>query len=108
MPRTISQLALSGDRTKTELVFFHTIDPKPQPPDFPAEIQTRYRLRARFRDEPAAADDPLEWPLRLPVAVAPTQTPKLVSAGIALSGYEAAPDYSSTAPRKRMLWLEFD
>jgi hypothetical protein len=108
MPRTISQLALSGDRTKTDLIFFHAIDPKPQPADFPAEIHTRYLLRARFRDEPATADLPLEWPLRLPVAVAPAQTPKLVSAGIALSGYEAAPDYSSTAARKRMLWLEFD
>jgi hypothetical protein len=108
MARAISQLALSGDRTRTELVFFHAIDPKPQPPEFPAEIHTRYRLRARFREEPALADDALEWPLRLPVAVAPTQTPKLVSAGIALSSYEAAPDYSSTAPRKRMLWLEFD
>ena len=108
MPRTISQLALSGDRTKTDLVFFNAIDPKPQPPDFPAQIETRYRLRARFRDEPASADLPLEWSLRLPVAVEPAQTPKLVGAGIALSGYEAATDYSSTAPRKRMLWLEFD
>jgi hypothetical protein len=33
--------------------------------------------------------------------------PRLVSAGIALSPYEAAADYSSTESRRRMLWFEF-
>ncbi len=36
------------------------------------------------------------------------QTPKLVSAGVAESPYEAASDYSSTTQRQRALWLEFD
>jgi hypothetical protein len=53
-------------------------------------------------------DLPLEWTLRLPVAVRPVQMPRLVSAGLAFSPFEASPDYSSTAPRTRALWLEFD
>src|SRR5262249_42271213 len=44
----------------------------------------------------------------LPVTTPPRQTPKLVAAGLALSPYEAAHDYSSTEPRRRMLWLEFE
>jgi hypothetical protein len=43
----------------------------------------------------------------LPMAAPPTQTPKLASAGIALSPYKRAGDYSSSEPRRRYLWLEF-
>jgi hypothetical protein len=34
--------------------------------------------------------------------------PRLVSAGIALSPHQNADDYSATAQRERMLWLEFE
>jgi hypothetical protein len=34
--------------------------------------------------------------------------PKLAGAGIALSPYETADDYSSSSPRHRMLWFEFE
>jgi hypothetical protein len=43
----------------------------------------------------------------LPLAVAPRQTPKLASAGIALSPYTTIGNYSATGPRKRGVWLEF-
>jgi hypothetical protein len=43
----------------------------------------------------------------LPVTTPPTQAPRLISAGIALSPYDPAPDYASTEPRRRMLWIEF-
>jgi len=46
--------------------------------------------------------------VRLPVAVPPQQMPKLKSAGIALSPYRHDATYSSTEPRRRALWLEFD
>src|SRR5258708_35964245 len=62
----------------------------------------------RFRAEgPAIQDLPLHLALHLPIAARPMQTPQLVSAGIALSPYAAASDYSATTPRQRGLWLEF-
>jgi hypothetical protein len=45
--------------------------------------------------------------LTLPIASAHAQTPTLVSAGFALTPYQASSDYSSTQPRSRALWLEF-
>jgi len=45
---------------------------------------------------------------RLPVATAPTQVPKVKAAGIALTPYKADELYSSTAPRTKRLWLEFE
>jgi hypothetical protein len=51
---------------------------------------------------------PLELDLTLPIASAPAQTPALVAAGFALTPYQASSDYSSTQPRSRALWLEFD
>lgn len=45
---------------------------------------------------------------RLPVATAPTQVPKVKAAGIALTPYRADELYSSTAPRTKRLWLEFE
>ena len=44
----------------------------------------------------------------LPITTPPVQVPHLTSAGIALSEFRAADDYSSTDPRRRMLWLEFE
>src|SRR5262245_10225274 len=44
----------------------------------------------------------------LPVVTPPTQVPRMVSAGIALSEYHWAEDYSSTEPRRRSLWFEFE
>jgi hypothetical protein len=43
----------------------------------------------------------------LPIAVAPRQVPELVSAGLAFSPYETDDDYSTSTPRRRMLWVEF-
>jgi len=42
------------------------------------------------------------------VTTPPTQVPKIVSAGIAMSPYERASDYSSTTQRRRALWVELD
>ena len=61
-------------------------------------------MRPRLK-EPAAApgDAALEWTqdIRLPVASAPKQMPKLVSAGLALSPFESKNSYSLTVPRER-------
>jgi hypothetical protein len=109
VPFAVNSSALIGaDRSKTDLVFFDAIDPKPEPGEFPAELHKTYSLRTFFREAPASQDAALAWTVRLPVAVPPAQVPKLASAGLALSEFKATGDYSATSPRQRMLWLEFD
>jgi hypothetical protein len=46
--------------------------------------------------------------LTLPVTTTPAQVPKIVAAGLALSKYVRNDAYSSTEPRRRSLWIEFD
>lgn len=115
-PRVISPLVLKNpqhsdklpDRTTTRLLFFDAVDPKPVAPQkHPTELDMEYELTPRFRHTPDTLDDPLAQSLHLPVAVPPMQTPKLASAGIALSPYQRAADYSSTEPREQALWFEF-
>ena len=96
------------DRATTYLVFFDAVDPKPIPPAFPAEMSLSYTLTPGFRTPPAQKDPPLALSADLPIAAPPTQTPKLVSAGVMLSEYSRTPDYSTSEPRTKMLWLEFE
>ena len=99
-------------RQSCELIFFDALDPKPnaqaEPPEFPAELTLSYELTPEFEgggDDPA---EPLPVPaITVPVATPPSQVPQLVSAGIALTPYESAEDYSSSEPRRRRLWFEF-
>ena len=95
-------------RQFTDVFFFDAFDPKPAPGDFPAEVTFEYRIVPAFKgDVPAPAPETLPE-LLVPITTRPTQTPKLVSAGIALSKFVPADDYSSTEQRDRFLWLEFD
>lgn len=108
-PRVSEAAAAAGQpakRTSTRVVFFDAVDPKPVPPNFPAETSHTYTVSPKFRDAPGDQDPDLDLTIDLPIAAPPTQTPKLASAGIALSKYVRADDYSSTEPRDRMLWLE--
>jgi hypothetical protein len=98
-------------RQSCELLFFDAFDPKPdphaEPPDFPAELTFGYELTPEFEGggDPA---EPLPVPaITVPVTTPPSQVPQLVSAGVALTPYEAAEDYSSSEPRRRRLWFEF-
>ncbi|MBB6249400.1 hypothetical protein [Rhodanobacter sp. A1T4] len=102
----ISALA-NPDRSNASLVFFDAVDYKPAAGSFPAELNLTYQIEPVFAVTPALLDAPLSLPLTLPIAAPPTQTPQLASAGLALSPYDAQPDYSATAPRQRALWLEF-
>lgn len=107
--------ARDDGRQFTDLVFFDSLDPKPRPlpqpeaGEFPAELTVSYTLIPAYASAGVAPPLPEALPrLSLPVTTPPSQVPRLVSAGIALSPYVAADDYSSTAPRRRKLWLEFD
>jgi hypothetical protein len=95
------------DRSGTNLIFFDAVDPKPAAGEFPAELNLAYTVTPVFDAPPVQQDPPLTLPLLLPIAAPPLQTPQLASAGIALSPYAPAPDYATTAPRQRALWLEF-
>jgi hypothetical protein len=125
LPRAVgskSVIGLPADvrnavRQSTELIFFDAFDPKPKPlpaappgePEsprqFPSEVTLEYVLQPAFTGLPAG--DPVSRSILLPVTTPPAQTPQIVSAGIALSEYTVADDYSSTDVRRRMLWLEF-
>jgi hypothetical protein len=96
------------DRSATYIVFFDAIDPKPTPPAHPEEMTLSYELEPVFAVQPEQADAALALSIDVPIAAPPAQTPKLLSAGLASSPYVRTEDYATTAPRDRMLWLEFD
>lgn len=109
LPRAVSPRALeTADRTGTEILFLDAWDGKPPAGQPIREHQVRYTVTPVFRDPPELPAPDSSWEVRVPVTTPPSQTPKLISAGIALSPYAASGDYSSTVPRERRLWLEFD
>src|SRR5262249_12163421 len=117
MPFAMSGIALSGPdrpgidrRATTRLIFLDAVDPQPKAGEFPAIKTPEWVVEPRFRGqpEPANAGRARTISIRLPVAARPSQTPKLVSAGIALSPYKHDNAYASTEPRQRVLWFEFE
>lgn len=113
VPHSLASKARAGSavnlraaaRQSTEIIFFDAFDPKPEDPDqFPAELTVDYVLEPSFVIAPPPM--PEERSIELPVTTAPSQVPRILSAGIALSRYEHANDYSSSEPRERMLWFE--
>jgi hypothetical protein len=113
--RTASFEALHDPhRNSTRIVFVDVIEPKkPAPanapePDFPDTIEVSYSVEAVYKDAHAEdRDDPEALALRLPITTPPTQVPRIVSAGLALSPYVRNETYSATEPRERHLWIEF-
>jgi hypothetical protein len=114
LPRAIARQSIAGVsadarapvRQSTEVIFFDAFDPKPKPPQrFPSEITVEYTLQPAYKGvgPPPATNQSI----LLPVTTRPSQVPRIVSAGIALSEYKMADDYSSTGPRTRKLWFEF-
>jgi hypothetical protein len=117
MPFAVSGIALSGPdrpgidrRATTRLIFMDAVDPQPKAGEFPAIKTPEWVVEPRLRGQPETANAALARTLsiRLPVAARPSQTPKLVSAGIALSPYKHDNAYASTEPRQRVLWFEFE
>ena len=102
----LGDLAHSPNRSMTRLVFLDAISANPVPGAFPAVLNPDYSVTASFTQAPAINQN--YSTLRLPITTPPAQTPKIVSTGIVESPYVAADDYSSTSPRDRFLWIEFD
>jgi hypothetical protein len=102
---TLADPGVAADRSGMRIIFFDAIDPNPAPGAFPAELSPGYTVTAAF-EKAAAQTLPLQ--VTLPITTPPAQTPKIVATGLAESAYAAASDYSSTSPRDRFLWIEFD
>jgi hypothetical protein len=102
----LGDLTHPTNRSTTRLVFLDAITAEPAPGTFPAVLNPSYSLAAHFPKAPTITQ--AYTTLRLPITTPPAQTPKIVSTGIAESPYVAAADYSTTAPRQRYLWIEFD
>ncbi|MEI6757524.1 MAG: hypothetical protein WCK85_06695, partial [Chlorobium sp.] len=119
MRRIASFQAIQGDehgtvnRDYTRLIFIDLIDMHPAGTSLPDVAEVQYSFQPQLRSD-SLGDKPLTDPdfqteaLLLPTTINPTQVPKLVGAGIALSPYVRNVPYSATEPRKRFLWLEFD
>lgn len=105
------------DRSYTRIVFIDAVEPKKpldspatQANPFPNTINLDYTLKPIFIDsvDPAdSAEQSVTCDVRLPVTTVPSQVPKVVAAGFALSPYQRDEVYSETATRRRYLWLEF-
>lgn len=112
--RTASFESLDGpQRNSTRIVFIDAVEPKKAAaggsPAFPDAIDVSYTVDAQFKAEHAAQkDDPEILAMTLPITTPPSQVPKIVSAGIALSPYERDEKYANSASRRRFLWIEFD
>ncbi|KAI9765192.1 MAG: hypothetical protein M1839_005610 [Geoglossum umbratile] len=107
LPGDVNSDALKfPDRSQTDLVLIDAIDPRPADGDLPRELYVKYRVSWTYQGTAAAAPPPLDFEIDLPVTTPPPQLPKIASAGIALSEYNRAPDYSTSEPRRRVLWIE--
>lgn len=108
LPRGVSSVArATADRTVTRIIFFDAVDPKPPVSAHPSELEITYTLTPSWKNDPEDSDLPFTTTMELPIAAPPTQTPRLASAGIGLSPYKRAADYSSSEPRRKVLWFEF-
>jgi len=110
--RIASAQALANvcDRTTTRAIFIDGIDPAVADPADGFTDRPPYVMSATIPKDGGGVITAQSGPLavRLPVAIPPAGVPKLLSAGYALSPYEFSENYSSTEPRARNLWLEFE
>jgi hypothetical protein len=105
---TVAHEALEGAPVdRSEVVFFDVFDPKPSAGQFPSEPQRHYTVTPVFRHNPGTVDADLSYDLHLPITTPPSQVPRLVSAGLAMSPYARDAGYRHTDPRQKVLWFEF-
>lgn len=118
---TVSFEALQADsfdsvnRHYTRIIYIDALEPKNERfrPDtfelrFPDELWAEYTLVPKVKKGHAIPEPVKTELLKLPTVLIPSQTPKIVSVGLAFSPYDRAEDYSSTEARKRFLWVEFE
>lgn len=98
------------ERSRTHVVVIDavpvTAPADPTKPPAPRPTGHTYRVVVPLRGGGSADLD--LGTLELPVAVPPTQVPRMVSAGLAESPYRHPDDYSSSEARTRFLWIEVE
>jgi len=92
------------ERGYIRLVFVDAFPPPLGSDNLPYEVDVTYDMKIALKGDTVTQS----VTNHLPVATAPTQMPKILAAGLALTPYQADEDYASTAPRRKRLWLEFD
>lgn len=97
-------------REYTRIIFIDVVDNKPANGQLPDTMEVQYSIEPKFREGHTPLMDAVfeTLPMLLPTTINPTQTPKLIAAGIALSPYNRNKTYSATEARTKFLWLEFD
>src|ERR1041384_4903941 len=106
--RAIHPAAMTdADRARTRFLFFDAAEPKPRDGELPAELDLSWTASAALRGA-ATVDPPLVLTCRLPIATRPSQVPRIVSPGLALSPYTRSAHYASTNPRRSAIWIEFE
>lgn len=96
-------------REYTRIVFIDAIDPLPAAGKLPDTILVQYQIRPLLKSGISIDEEVFQTKsLLLPTTINPSQTPKVIGSGIALSPYIKDDKYSITESRMRYLWLEFD
>ena len=96
-------------REYTKIIFIDVIDPLPAEGQLPDTTLVKYRITPHLKAGITLDEPSFETPnLLLPTTINPSQIPKVIGSGIALSPYIRNDKYTSTEARKRYLWLEFD
>ncbi|GAA0879808.1 hypothetical protein GCM10009119_27770 [Algoriphagus jejuensis] len=118
---TVSFEALQQDnfdavnRDYTRIIFIDALEPKNERKRpgsselrYPDELWAEYTLVPKLKKGHADPGTTTTELLKLPTVLNPSQTPKIVSVGLAFSPYDRTDDYSSSEARKRFLWVEFE
>jgi hypothetical protein len=91
------------ERDRTVVVFIDAFK-APLEGGLPHELEVDYEVELLLEGGSSAR---VSLSNTVPVTTVPRQIPQVVSAGYALSEYQADERYSTTGGRTRMLWLEF-
>ncbi len=95
-------------REYTRIVLIDVVDDKPPTGELPDTFELQYSVQPYFKSGDFTKQNTFETePIELPTTINPSQTPKLIAAGMALSPYNRNEKYSVTEGRTRYLWLEF-
>lgn len=110
--QTANMAMLDGaERDQTRILFLDSIAQPDLNLEFPEELYVDYSVQSKLKPNQAAVSlrNEFESRIRLPISTAPSQVPKMVSVGLALSPYEHDKEnYSYSVERKKYLWLEFE
>ncbi len=105
----------SVNRHYTRIIYIDALEPKNERKRpgsselrYPDELWAEYTLVPKLKKGHADPGSVTTDLLKLPTVLNPSQTPKIVSVGLAFSPYDRAEDYSQTEARKRFLWVEFE